>query len=479
MGHALAAVALLWAFSGAIASYLRDQFYQEHFLYLWVFFGLALGKSLRGPWRRRFATRDRRDRLGLAFVAAAWLGLAGSEIVGSGSGLRTAFVAFVTGVGVLAVPAWTIQRCLMHGLLMQLCFGFPYSFYFPLTAQLQWGVASCIALPARLGWVDYSVDGAVVTWPHYQLTITPDCSGLGQLLTFLGIAALGVLSARPDRRRTIRLVLVATGLAWASNLARVGLFVVLVGQGWTAAVEDATWHALLGFLVFLPFVTILVALILRSHVPIPRAADAPVPAGRWAVAWLVVPCVLVAGLLGRGASAGFPAPAYFASLVHPPQHALELRGPSEASDKLAYATPWLLNARFRGADGQAFDLFHYATRSNSHLCVHKVAACLQRDGVQLHYEPPVVVDGRSWWRLALDAPEAAASSHVYFAFEIAGQRRDDSFATQLHVAWERLTGGSWEVRCSRVQFAGPLPAAPGEHETAVLTWLGRLTAGPP
>lgn len=475
MGPAIAAAALLWAYAGTLASYLRDQYYQEHFLYLWVFFGLALTRSLRPPFRWRFALDHPRDLTGLGLVLAGWLLSAGSELAGSSSGARTSLVLFLTGCCVLVVPAWTVRRCIMHGLLMQLCFGLPYSVYYPLTAKLQWGVASWIELPARWGWVDYVVESSVVHFPHYQLAITPDCSGLGQLLTFVGIAALGVLSSARNRRRTIFLVLFAVLLAWLSNLARVGFFVFLVAFGCTWAVDDATWHALLGFLVFLPFVSLLIGVILRTHAPLTAGTAVAASSGRVPVALLVVPCLLVHLWLARPDAAAFPAPQYFAEIEHPPGHQLELRGHTEAADRLAYVTPWLVNARFRDAEGRSFDLFHYVTRSNSHLCVHKVAACLQTPEARVRYEPPVQVDGRSWWRIAFDVDPPGLSSHAYFAFEVAGKRYDDSWATQLTVFWQRLLGGSWEVRLTRVVRPGPLPAAPDEYEAAVLTWLGRLS----
>lgn len=476
MRAALAATALLWAYRGTLASYLRDQHYQEHFLYLWVFLALALARSLRPPFRRGFAFDNARDRTGLALAALSWLLLAGGEAAGSSSLARTSLVVFATAVAIVAVPGWPVRRCAMHGLLMQLCFGLPYSVYFPLTEKLQWGVAQWVALPARLGLASYVVAPPVVHFTDYDLVITADCAGLGQLLTFVGIAALGVLSSARNRRRTLGLLALAVVLAWLSNLARVSLFVFFVALGWHWTVENGVAHAVFGFLAFLPFVCALVWTILRTHVPLPAPAHVDVRAGRWPVVLLVLPLLLLSFLLARGEQTDFAAPAYFARLEQAPGYRLEVHGPTESADRVAYATPWLLNARFRADDGGWFDLFHYATRSHSHLCVHKVAACLQAPARRLHYEPPVLVDGRAWWRIAIDGDADGSGAHVYFAFEVAGSRFDDSLATQWQVFRERLFGASWEVRFTRVLVPGPMPAAPTAREAAVLTWLGALTA---
>ncbi len=471
-----AAAVLLFVYRGAVLSYLRDQHYQEHFLYLWAFLALALWRTLRPPFRSRFSWTDGRDRLGLLLVASAWLLLGCSELVGSSTGTRTSLTLFLTGVAVLVVRAWTVKRCLMHGLLMQLCFGIPYSAFLPLTEKLQWGVAGVIALPARLGLVDYTVDGPVVLFPDYQLRITPDCSGLGQLLTFVGIASLGILASARNRRRTIGLLLLAVVLAWCSNVARVAVSVIGVAAGWRWIVEDATWHAVVGFLVFMPFVVALIAVIVETHVK-PTAPTARVPPGRWPAWLLLAPLLAVNLVLGRGEEIEWPAPAYFAAIEHPPDHQLDVRGPTEAADRAAYATPWLVNARFRDHNGGSFDLFHYATRSRSHLCVHKIAMCLREEGQTIRYEPPVVVDDRAWWRIALDRGGDDTSAHVYFVFQVGGERRDDSTATQLEVFRQRLLG-HWEVRATRVVFPGPLPEQPTPYEQSVLRWLGRTTEGP-
>ncbi len=476
MWAALAGAALLWVYWGTLASYVRDQHYQEHFLYLWVFLALVLVRTVRGPFRSRCGAGGRRDAIGLALIGASWMVFAAYKLGGSNIAGRTALVAFLTGVAVLALPTWNVRRCLMHGLLMQFCFGLPYSVYYPLTTKLQWGVAQFVALLPKLGLASYTVEGAVIVFPHYRLAITSDCSGVGQALTFLGIAALGVLSAARNRRRTIALLVAAVVFAWLSNLARVGLFVAMVAWGATWSIDDADWHALLGFLVFLPFVIAFVGWILRTHRPWIAAPIAPVSSGRLRTAWLAAPFVALHLWLGGDASSAFDAPAYWAGIEAPPAHRIQFRGPTEASDKVAYDTSWLVNARFEAESGSGeFDLFHYATRSRSHLCVHYVGNCLGGPDVRVEYQAPVVVDGRTWWRIALPRTDRSLDTHVYYAFEVGGERRDDSAATQFEALWQRILGGSWEVRLSRLQFPGPMPGQPTEREVAILTWLGRLT----
>jgi exosortase len=478
---ALAAAALLagslaWVFWGTLASYLRDQHYQEHFLYLWVFLGLALWRTLRGPFRGVCSPSNARDAIGLGLIVFSWALFAVFESGGSNIVARTALVSFLTGLAVMAVPAWNVRRCLMHGLLMQLCFGLPYSVYFPLTAKMQWGVAQFIGLLPKLGLATYTVEGSVVVFPHYRLAITADCSGLGQALTFVGIAALGVLSSVRNRKRTVLLLVGAVALAWLSNLARVGLFVAMVAWGATWSIDDPDWHAALGFLVFLPFVTLLVAGILRTHHPWASQPVAQVAPGRLPIAALVVPLVVLHLWLGSRAAASMAAPAYWSTIESPPGHALTLHGPTEAADRTAYETPWLINARFADEAGEKFDLFHYATVSRSHLCVHAVSNCLGGPDVRAIYADPVTVDGKPWWRIALLHVPSGQQAHVYFAFEIAGRRFDDSYWTQLEVLRQRVTGGTWEVRLSRLMFDGPMPSAPTARQSAVLSWAGRLAS---
>lgn len=465
---------IAWCFGGSIANYLRDQHYQEHFVYLWVFFALALWRTLRGPFRARFGLESWRDRSAVALVLASALLLWVGSAAGSSTSQRMALMVFATGLALVAVVRWTWKRCVLHGLLLLLCFGVPYSIFFPVTSKLQYGVAEILALPAKLGWVGYEMVGHVVVYPHYRLAITADCSGIGQLLTFVGIAALGVLSSAPNRRRTLLVLLVAVVLAWLSNVVRVAFFVWCVGRGWTAVIDDPNLHAGLGFLTFLPFVSALVWLLMRTHRPLPDSPNLPVPTGRWPAWSLLAPLLLVA--LAPGAErTELPAPPYFARLEQPPGHQVQMRGPSEASDKGAYDTPWLVNARFVDARERTFDLFYYATNTREQLAVHKIANCLYVPGAQVRYEPAIEVDGLRWWRLAIDVGVPELSTQLYFAFEVDGQRCDDSWATSWRVLQSRMFGGSGEVRLWRVAFAGAMRAQPDPYVVEVLTWLGSLS----
>ena len=472
----LTAAALLIIYQAALRGYLRDQHYQEHFVFLWTFLVLALWHTLRGPFRSRFGLQSGRDRLGVGLALIAALLLAPSELAGSSTGMRTSLVVFMTGCAVLVIPRWGIKRCLMHGALMLMCFGLPYSVYFPLTSQLQRGVASVIAWPATLGLVNYEVTSTVVRFPHYELSITPDCSGFGQLLTFGGIAALGVLSSARNYKRTLLVFGLAVALAWLSNVARVALFVFLCGIGWTQSVDSATWHGLLGTLVFVPFVAILVTVLLRTHVRPEVASEVVQPPGRIRIAWLLAPLAAVHFGMAAAPPGETPEPPYLSALLAPPGHELECRAPSEDSDRSAYSTPWLINARFRRATGEYFDLLHYSTNSRSHLCVHKIAACLFAPDQIVTYLPAVVVDGQSWWRIDLQRADPQDSRHVYFAFEVGGIRLDDSPATQFEVLQQRMSGSSWQVKLTRVVLPGALPESPTSYETEILTWLARTTS---
>lgn len=478
MPVALATLGLLLVYWESLLAYLRDQHYQEHFVYLWVFLAAALWRTLEGPFRPRFGWSTARDRVGIAACIAATSLLWLSVVAGSNTGMRLSLVTFLTGLAVLAVPGWTGKRCVQHGLLLVLCFGIPYAVYFPITSKLQFGVAALIRLPAQFGLADYAVAGHTVRFPHYELTITPDCSGLGQLLTFLGIAALGVLRSGQRRSRTILVLGLAVALAWLSNLTRVGLFVGLVGLGWTGAVDSAAWHAVLGFLVYMPFVSALILVVLKTHVPLPPWQERPLPPGRLSSAWLVAPLLAVQLVWGGAGDAPGAEPAHFARLAQPPGHTMVMRAPSEANDRATYGTPWLLSARFARGDDAWFDLFHYRTRSRSHLCVHRVADCLGAGASVDDREPPVDVDGQRWWRLAFHGGPEQGATHVYFAFGLGGRRRDDSVWTQLEVVRQRALGGNWDVQLTRVVFPGPMPPAPTAYEQEVLTWLGR-EAPPP
>lgn len=467
-------IALAWIYRLALFSYLGDQHYQEHFAYLWAFFGLALSRSLRGPFRTRLGGSANRDRAAWCLAVLAGILLWVSSAGGSSTGQRSSLVLLLLAGALVAIPAWSWQRCVLHCLLLQLCFGLPYSLFFPLTKHLQWGVAALIGLPAQLGLVGYRMVGHVAVFPHYHLAITTDCSGIGQLLTFVGIAALGVLTSAPNPGRAMRMLAAAIFLAWASNLARVAAFMTAVGCGWTAAVDVPALHAGIGFVVFLPFVGTLVWLLLRSHQPLPKPPVPPALPGRFAWWWLATP-VLLASALGRTGDPAQPEPPYFQSLTTPPDHRLTGRATSETADRESYATPWLIHARFADERQQWFDLLHFATRSRRHLCVHKVADCLYAPGADLHYADPIAVDGTRWWRLAIDS-DADATRHVYFAFEVDGERTDDSWQTAWRVFQQRLMGGTGEVRLWRVTFPGSLPPTPTDRELRILRWLNGFAA---
>lgn len=473
--------ALLWVYRDALLAYWRDQHFQEHFVYLWAFFALALWRSLRPPFRPRFALDNGRDRWALLCYGGAILLLAAANLSGSSTIARCSLATSAYSLALLTVPQWSIARCTLHGMLLLLCFGLPYSLYFPLTSQLQWGAAAVVALPANWGWFDYYVDATAVQFPHYRVLITADCSGLGQALTFLGIVALGLLVSAPRPYRGALLVALALALAWLSNLTRLAVFLLLVGIGFTRSIESDFWHATIGFLVFMPFVVALIAVVMKTHRPPPSAPAIAIRPGRIGVAWLALPLLVTHYGLRPADPGPLPEPAYFAALQTPPGHQLELRAPSEATDQQAYGTPWLLNARFRPNAPEPgpryFDLLHYTTRSTSHLCVHKIADCLGAIGQQARYELPITLAGQHWWRIALDREPASESMHVYFAFTVDGERMDDSAATQWRVFRNRLLGGTQQVRLDRVMLPGPLPPKPDEQTTAILIWLGKADQG--
>ena len=469
---ALIAAALIWVFWDGILSYLGDQHYQEHFVYLWCFVLIALTSTLRGPFRSRFTLSDRRDIAGLACVVTSALALGVALASGSSTITRISFVALLTGLAVLMVTSWTITRCLMHGALLQLCFGLPYSFFFPLTNKLSWGVANVIELPTQLGLASYDVQDNVVCFPHYSLTITGDCSGVGQLLTFSGIAALATLVSAPNAKRAVAVLLLALLLAWISNIARVAMFVFFIAIGWTDSIDDPWWHASLGFLVFLPFIGLLIATIIKTHRPlIQQKAVSPRP-GRWHIAAAVAPLLLVK-IISMSEPAPHPEPAYFSALSSPPGHQLTATAPSQDADRISYGTRWLLGARFARSDAEWFDLLHYNTRSRQQLCIHKVANCIADFDQDVRYEPAVEVDGRPWWRISIDGEQQGVSSHAYFAFEVAGRRRDDSFSTQLEAIYRRAVEGNWDVSLTRVVLPGSLPEQPTDYESEILAWLGQ------
>jgi len=467
---ALIAAALLWAYWGGLESYLGDQHYQEHFAYLWCFAALTLWHSLRGPFRGVFSLGKKRDLVAVGLALTASLTLLVAQVTGSSTAARSSLVMVLTGLSLAVVPSWSVSRCLMHGALLQLCFGIPYSFYFPLTNKLRWGVSQLIGLPAELGLVSYEMAGPVIRFPHYDLEITSDCSGIGQLLTFTGIAALGILSSNSSAKRTVTVLLLAVVMAWMSNFVRVGVFVMCVGWGWTSTVDNPTLHSAVGFAVFLPFVVTLVWILIKTHRPLSEQGVVEAPAGRFPVLLLIAPVLLVR-LLATPSVPELEEPRYFQQLSSPPGHQLVMNSKSAESDRKTYDTQWLISARFARSGNEWFDLFYYHTRSPNHLCVHQVSDCLGKVGQTIRYGEPFTVGGHRWWPIALDARDPADSWHVYFAFEVDGERRDDSLATQAATLMARALRGEWDVQLTRVMFPGPLPDAVSDYESEILSWI--------
>lgn len=468
---ALIAITLLLLYQGALLSYWRENYYQEHFVYLWTFLVLALVRSLRPPFRRTFSWARPRDWLGVTLTVASAGVLAISQLAGSITGTRSSLVMFLTGTAILAIPNWHVWRCLLHGILMQFCFGIPHAVFFGLTKHLQSGVASVASWPAQLGLMDYEAQGTSLQFPHYLLHITPDCSGMTQIFTFGGIAALGILSSESSKTRTLLIFLLALSLAWVANAARVLGFVILVGIGWTKAVDDAWWHAGIGLCIYMPFVTVLVYALIKTHREIPRRYLDTVPTGRVPIAWLLLPLALAATPKLLTDDTPLAEPTYFAALENPPGHRIIARSSNEASDRSTYGTEWLINARFADDSGKFFDLLHYATSSTSHLCVHHVPSCMFWPDQREVEAPALTLDGISWWRIGLERPDAKDTVHVYYSFQVGDELLDDSIWTQFKVFGQRMTGSSAPIRFTRVTFLGSLPEQPGDYEREVLNWL--------
>ena len=201
---ALACVALLLVYHEPIAVYVQDQHYQSHFLFLWVFCGVALYRAAK---HRVFGSVrcDRRALLGLGALAIAVLLLHAGLVTGASTLQRLSLVATFAGMALLAWRGISARRCLGCALFMLLCFGVPYSAYFQLTQVLLLGIRGWLDVPCWLGLASYRVEDLTIVFPHYRLTITGDCSGMNQLVTFLGLAFLGTLTSVPSWRRTLSL----------------------------------------------------------------------------------------------------------------------------------------------------------------------------------------------------------------------------------------------------------------------------------
>ena len=159
-----------------------------------------------------------------------------------------------------------------------------------------------------------------------------------QVFTFGGIAALGILSSESSRMRILLVFLLALSLAWVANLARVLGFVILVGLGWTKGVDNPWWHAGIGLCIYMPFVTVLVYAILKTHREIPSRYTGSAPEGQIAIAWLLLPLALAATPQLLKDDRPLDEPGYFVAIQAPPGHQVTARSSSEASDRLTYGT---------------------------------------------------------------------------------------------------------------------------------------------
>lgn len=459
---------LVVAFSSALLAYAHDTYYQSHFVFLWLFFGAAVFRAGRSDLCLRVGCSSWRDAAGLIVALAALGMLYVGLLTGSSTAQRLGLVGAFLAVGLLALRGWTVTRCLLFALFALLCFGVPYSTYHALTDRFR---SSFMFLLEAMGpLLGYRADGVVLVFADYRLAITPDCSGFNQLVTFFGLAFLGTLTGRTTARRALLLFVVATVLAYASNLFRVLVFVVGVACGQHALIENEDLHAAVGFVAYAPFIVGFIALILRTHRPLPAPA-APLPRGRrrLPLGLLALPFLGLWGVDQLRPPPYDEPPDYTAGLQQPPGYRIAARASTEAWERDAYDTPWLVNARFAAVDGSgSFELFAYLTRSRSHLAVHQISNCLAVPGYEVVYGPPVVVDGRTFWSLELTGKQQRY--HGYFAFWVDGEDRDDSLATQLHVFRKRLLGGVREVGLTRFLLPGPLAAELPARDRALLAW---------
>jgi exosortase/archaeosortase family protein len=459
-GALLAFGALAVCFDAPVRTYLADQHYQSHFLFLWAFFAAALWRSGRGSiaWR---APRGPRRACGLASatlgVSLLHVGLA----TGSSTVQRAALVATFAAWALLAAASWSARRCLGYAAFAVLCFGVPYSAYYQLAALLRAATAWVLTVVPRVLPVPFTVEGLELRFPDYRLAITEDCSGFNQLVTFFGLAFLAVLTGCSGARRVLGLFALGAALACAANLARVLGFAALVSAGWHEAIDDDALHAAIGFSIYAPFILCFVLVIAKTHRDRVAARPAIAAAGFPVIA-LLVPLLAVRALHWAEPETDPTPPPYFTELAPPPGYELVMRAPSEAHERAVYDTPWLINASFaRGADG--FELFAFLTRSRRHLAVHQIANCLDAAGEVVVYGPPVEIAGRTFWSLELRGRDAVR--HGYFAFWVDGRDADDSLSTQLAVFAQRLRGLR-EVGLTRILLPGPLvlPPPPGDLE---------------
>lgn len=470
--HALVLlVALGLVHAEPIARYAGDQHYRTHFAVLWVLFAIAAWKGLRGPFRPLAGLRSARDLCGWASLVVACCVLAIGALTGSSTLQRTALAGTFFGLTCLSLPANGMLRCAGFAGFLLLCFGVPFSAWFAITKQLARGLELWLALPAGL--LGYRVEGLSAVFPHFRLTVTGDCSGFNQLVTFLAVAALGLLVGASSARRTLGMVVLAILLAYVANVARLWVLLVLVACGVTRSITDDTWHQGIGFLVDLPFLVLLVAILLRTHRVVPSPALGPPTPMRG------IPVALV-GLVQLGLVCWLDAaapvdptpPAWFARANAAPGARVLVRAASEEREKVTYGTPWLVNARFANESGGTFDLFAFETRSREHLNVHTVANCLEAEGGEFRYGTPLDLDGRRLYPFAIRT--ASGERHGWYLFRVAGEDRDDTWRTQLAVLRARAFGGVPAIGMVRVIFPGAGAQEPAAYEAVVLRWAAEL-----
>lgn len=461
-------------FAPAVAGYARDNHYQSHFLFLWVFVAIAWWRG-GGP-----GFPERLGGLGRARDAAGWTALALAVLLdycglltGSSTIQRLALVATVTGIAVLGCARWSTRRCLAWSAFLVLCFGVPYSAYFQVTNVFRSGYLWLLGVPSRLGLLDYEVDGASLLFPHYRLDIVEDCSGFTQLITFVGLATAGALVGAPRTGRIVLLFAAAAGGAVLANGFRLLVFVLLVAAGHTEAIDEPWLHETLGFATYLPFVLGMVWLILHTHRRCPPREPLP-RSGRSLPTWCAALPLLAVWLAVPGEPPpDLGPPAFLAGVDAPPGYRLELVAPNEVAERDGYGTPWLVNRRFVATSGpeRSLEVFAYLTRSRAHLNVHQISNCLEVPGEDFRYGPAIEVGGRTFWTFEIQGGSEAW--HGYYAFHVDGQDCDDKIGTKWDVFLRRLRGHAREVGLTRFLMPGPLRVPIPPDDQAVLAWRAK------
>ena len=465
--------ALALCFHECVLAYVEDHHYQSHFVFLWAFFAAALYKAGRGAVEQRLSGGIRTAG-GLACGAFGLAVLYVGYATGSSTAQRLALVFTFAAWSLLAVRGWSTWRCVGYAAFALLCFGVPYSAYFQFTNVFRHSFVSLLeAVPPFLP-LDYRVDGHALQFPHYRLEITGDCSGFNQLVTFLGMAFLGSLTGKSSGMRVCGLFLVGALLAYVSNFARLLVFATLVAFGQFQAVDNEAMHAAIGFAAYAPFILLFIAVILRTHRPLPAAPTPATRARGVPLLALLIPFLALRLAFSAEPEIDTSRPEYVAALAQPPGYRLLQRATSEDHEREVYATPWLVNASYRADSGEGdFELFAYLTRSRRHLAVHQVSNCLETAGTEVVYGPSVEVDGRTFWTIEL---RGERPQHGYFSFWIDGLDADDKMGTQIDVMRRRLTGLR-EVGLTRFLMPGPLQFPIPESDRQLLRWrAGHLRA---